>query len=609
MSEFSLQDPERVLAEVKRLQFLGEVTAARQMLEGLIESLPNGYDRFAKLHNFLLLASPDITLADMGAFYRRFSEFVRPLCRWPVAYPNQPDPQRRLKIGYVAGDFGNHVLMFLLRPFFQFHDPRRFEIHVYSNTQPEDEMTDWFKAHAHHWRPIYTLSDEDALALIQQDQIDILVDLAGFGERNRLNLFLSKPAPIQVAAALGTLTTTALPTMDYRLADPVLVPDVLLPLHAETVVYLSHHMHWDPLPGMMDLAVTPSPFQQNGLIRFGCTNRSYKLNATVVALWSRLLKAVPGSELHLKCPFFDKPEVRQHFSAAFAAHGISGERIIFAGATPIEEHFAFWQNIDIALDPFPYQGGVTTFESLFMGVPVIALDLPTGPRTASAILHSIGYAELAASSEEQYLSLATGLANNPDLLQELRQKLRQLTLNSPACNGLAYARELENAYRWMWQRWCAGKPSESGTAFWPEHIKYADEPEPPAGWIEQLMTAAQTAFGRQQFELAEDICGQCLQLRPGCPPALHLLGLIAYQFKHLEPAQELMKQALQNAPDEPEYHFNLAGLLAESGKHQEALSHYQAALKLAPHLKDIPGFESQLTRLQQAVAAPQTTRN
>lgn len=582
-----MQNRDAIVAEAKRLQFLGKIPAARQQLQQWISTHPEDQRGLGKLFNFLLLASADLSADQFKTAYQQWYQFQSQHACKARPFNNSRDPQRPLKIGYLSGDFGYHALNHVILYFFQFHDPRLFEVYIYSTTQPEDLQTDWYKSHCQQFHNIADLSVAEAVEQITRDQIDILVDLSGFGERNRLEIFLERPAPLQINAGLGMMSTTALPNMDYRLSDPVICPEALLDLNTEKVIYLSHHLHWQPFEELYELPVAAPPFLQKGFISFGCANRTYKLNPEVIRLWSQILQQVPDSRLYLKCCHFDQSEYATYFEKAFQEQGVSKERLIFVGQTSVQEHYKFWNEVDIALDPFPYQGGLTTFEALFMGVPVIALDQLTGPRTSVGILHSLGYPDLAAQSPSHYLSIACNFARQTGVLVELRQKLRQLLLNSPLCNGLAYTRELENAYRWLWQQWCHQKPVHTGS--WPEQVTGPPLPPQnfPDSWQSEALQQAHSCYARQQFEAAADICRDLLSQPHPSGEAFYLLGLIAFQTGHTPSATQLLRQALQRLPERADIHFNLAGILASEGETLEAQAHYKAALQYDPELKPL----------------------
>lgn len=362
------------------------------------------------------------------------------------------DPERRLVVGYVSSDFRNHSAALGFLPLFQHHDHRNFEIIGYSSFPTGDDMTERCRALADRWVEAWELNDDRLADRIQADKVDILVDLSGHSAGNRLTVFARKPAPIQVSA-IGHVTGTGMPVMDYLLADPVVIPAEVRYLFTEKVYDLPSCITIAPAP---DVSPSPLPMTRNGYVTFGVFNRIDKISDLAIALWSRLMQALPTSRIVVKHAAIDDPLLRDGLIARFVAHGIEADRLRCVGATPRPEHLAMFAEIDISLDPLPQNGGISTWESLQMGVPVVSkLGTGAGSRCGGAIIKAIGLHDWVADDEDGYLSIALNHASRPQELAALRASLPARVAASPAGNCEIYTRRVEAAYRTFWRDYCA----------------------------------------------------------------------------------------------------------------------------------------------------------
>ncbi|MGA2230256.1 MAG: tetratricopeptide repeat protein [Tepidisphaeraceae bacterium] len=364
-------------------------------------------------------------------------QFVR--ARAPGTAPRQ---NGRLKIGYVSADFREHVVGWNLQPILSNHDRTRFEIACYSSVVRPDAMTDRLKGHADIWRDILDLTDQQAADLIASDGIDILIDLSLHSAGNRLLIFARKPAPVQ-ACYLGYAGTTGMSAMDFRLSDPVLDPPDIAANYAEKTVRLPH-CYWCYSPGGPAPDPVPAPSQTNGYVTFGCL-ANFAKSAAAIDLWAQILAAVPDSKLLLNCP---PGTARQRVLQRVAARNIAPARLEFVGNQSFDQYMRTYQRIDIALDPFPYGGAITTCDALWMGVSVITLRgrAPIS-RAAASILTNIGLPELSAATEEEYVLLAKAT----DRILPFREGLRDRLAKSPLMQYAQFTRDLEAAYLEMAQ--------------------------------------------------------------------------------------------------------------------------------------------------------------
>jgi predicted O-linked N-acetylglucosamine transferase (SPINDLY family) len=372
---------------------------------------------------------------------------------WPHAYANDRSVGQRLKVGYVSPDFRQHSVAYFLEPLMRSHDRKEIEVFCYAEVSAPDAVTGWFKQLADHWVATVGISDEALAERIRHDGIDILVDLAGHTAKNRLPVFARKPAPVQVTW-LGYPNTTGLKAIDYRLVDAVTDPageaDALA---IETLVRLPGGFLCYGAP---DDAPVPAPTLTTGTVTFGSFNSPAKLSAATLDAWAQVLARLPKARLLLKGKPFADAATRALYLDRLAERGVAPERVELAVWLPDQAHLALYDRVDIALDPFPYNGTTTTCEALWMGVPVVTLrgDRHAG-RVGASLLTQMGMTELIAHSVEEYVETAVALARDPARLAHLRHSLRPRMAASPLCDAAGFARKVENAYRSMWQRWGA----------------------------------------------------------------------------------------------------------------------------------------------------------
>jgi len=372
-----------------------------------------------------------------------------------LPHPNSPDPARPLTLGYVSADFREHSAAAAFGPVLRRHDRRQFRVVCYSGVIEADALTAEFRALADTWRLAQDLSDVALAAQVHADGVDILIDLSGHSAGNRLAMFAQKPAPVAVTA-WGQATGTGLPAIDYLFSDPVAIPAAARGLFAEAICDLPCLLTFEAPSYAPPVAPLPAPAQ--GGVTFGCLNRFAKISSEVLAVWAHVLNAVPGSRLLLKDSALDETALQTFARETLARYGIGAERIFLRGRTPRAEHLATFAEIDIALDPFPQNGGVSTFEALWQGVPVIAqLGNGVPSRLAGAILSAAGLADWVAQNEDDYAALAARKASDLDGLARVRMALRSTVAASQAGNPDLYTRSVEDAYRLMWQRWCAAQ--------------------------------------------------------------------------------------------------------------------------------------------------------
>ena len=387
--------------------------------------------------------------------------YALPLRPASIHHDNDPDPDRRLRIGYVSPDFRGHAVGRFLLPLLAHHHHGQFEIVCYSDVRRHDPLTQEFQRHADLWRETRELDDEQLAQQVRHDRIDILVDLTMHMENSRLLTFARKPAPVQ-ATYLAYCSTTGLQTMDYRLTDPYLDPiEQEDRWYSEKSVRLPR-TYWCYQPSAGLPAVTPLPALSLGYVTFGCLNTFAKVTPPTWDAWCRLLIQVPRSRLIVHSRLGSH---RQNIFHLLESRGIDPRRLAFVKKLPTLAYFQQYQQIDIALDPFPYTGGTTTCDALWMGVPVVSIAGQTAvSRGGLSILSNIRLPELVARSAEQYVQIAAGLAADLPRLMQLRQTMRARMLQSPLMDAPAFARDVESAFRTIWKSWCMSQRSDAAAA-------------------------------------------------------------------------------------------------------------------------------------------------
>jgi hypothetical protein len=372
----------------------------------------------------------------------------------PVDFPNDPDPERRLRIGYVSPDFRDHAVAAMIEDLLRHHDPDDVEVFCYAEVARPDAVTERLHGLVRRWRPTVGVPDADVARTIRADGIDVLVDLAGHTGGNRLPVFGLKPAPVQMTW-IGYPNTTGMPAIDYignavpsgrSVEQPVVMPA----------------MTYRPPADVSDPA--PPPITAHGRPTFGCFNNVAKLNTEVIGTWSRILAALPEARLLLKAIGLADPGARADIVARFAAAGVDPARIELRGPSRRTAFMAEMADIDVALDPFPYGGSTTTLDCLWMGVPVVTLDPGWDARMSSRWhLGLLDLPDLVRPTPDAYVETAVALVRDVARLAGLRVDLRARMRASPLCDGHRYARETEERLRRLWRSWASRRAVCPGT--------------------------------------------------------------------------------------------------------------------------------------------------
>ncbi len=416
-------------------------------------------DHSASQSNLLyaLWFTPGMDISKIAEEHRRWEQTrARSLYPTSAAYPNNPDPIRRLRVGYVCPDFRDHVVGRNILPLLREHDRQQVEVFCYASVTVPDDFTQRFRELVDSYRDVLHLSDDQLAELVREDNIDILVDLSLHMAGNRILAFARKPAPVQATFA-GYPGTTGLSVIDYRLTDPYLDPLGLDKDHySETSIRLPNTFWCYELQGD-EPDVGPLPAAE-GEVTFGCLNHPCKVNDDIVLQWTQVLRELPGSQLLLLCP---DDSHRCRVTEILECQGISRDRVRMTGILPRRDYLALYNKIDIALDTLPYNGHTTSLDALWMGVPVVTQRGSTlVGRAGVSQLINLGLGELVANSTDEYVAIATGLANDLGKLIDFRANLRQRMRNSPLTDAPHFARVAEDAFRQMWYQWCKSLRSD-----------------------------------------------------------------------------------------------------------------------------------------------------
>jgi len=435
------------------LKDLGEVDLAIERLQATDKG--GGFSPIA--HSNLLFCmcySPD---HDAGAILKEAKRWNKthalPLAAKAVSHANAPDPDRPLKVGYLTGDLRTHPVGFFMEPVFENHDKTAFEIHVYATNRRADGVTGRIKGHVDQWHDAAALDPQGLADAVRDEGMDILVDLAGHTADNRLLTLARRPAPVQILGG-GHFCTSGLDCIDGLLSDRFETPEGTDGLYSEPLIRLPDDYVCYRPPDYA-AGVGPSPCLENGFITFGCFNNLAKVSGPAVALWADILGRAPDSRLLLKTAALGSARARDRLRSLFGDHGVSEDRLELEPGLAHEPFMAEYGRVDIGLDPFPYSGGLTTIEALWMGVPVVALAGETfAARHSTSHLMNAGLDDLICGEPTAYVDRALDLAADFDALNALRQSLRPALAASPILDGEKFTRNLEKVFRTLWQNWC-----------------------------------------------------------------------------------------------------------------------------------------------------------
>lgn len=421
--------------------------------------------RLSSQYNFLLYMLNHAPSSSMQEFLSTAKNFYKDcfpelanIEKAPILYNHQEKDftvNKKIKIGYISKYFFSSTGERWILDLIEKHDKNKFEIYIYHDNSAQDETTKAFAQFADHFRAVSELDDQTLAKTISKDGIDIMIDLLGHVNGNRLATFALRPAPVQVSW-FGYFGTTGLPQMDYVFADAQVVKTSEYNDFVEKVYHLPNSYCYFR-PPQISCSILEAPFKKNGYITFGCFSRFNKINSELLDLWSKVLNAVPDSKLLLKQKVLEDEDFTNYLKNFFSDRNINPDRLIFEGDEHFDQYFNAYNRIDIGLDTFPYGGGTTTMHAMLMGVPCICLE---GSRWVSRgggplYYRLIGYPELIAQTKEEYIQKAVELSKNLEKLDFYRQELPKKFLNSPVCDAISYTKDLEKAFQEIWSEKCS----------------------------------------------------------------------------------------------------------------------------------------------------------
>jgi len=425
----------------------GRCDDAIKCLRESLDHRPNA----PQIHSNLLLLlnySSEIKPRDVAAEHKAWAEHFGPPPN-PLPLPLPHDPKRRLKVGYLSSDFRKHTVSGFIDSVLTHRDRAEVEVFGYANVLRPDEVTEQLKKKTDHWRPIGGLPDEQVFDTISRDQLDVLIDLNGHTAGNRLPLLAMRPAPIQLTL-FGYPNTTGLGTVDYRITDELSDPEGLTEEYSTEQLLRLPEVPWCyAAPTDLDLEPGPLPTFARKQFTFGCLNNPAKISEACLATWVKILQTIPGTRLLLLGG--QSQAGAKRLLDRITKAGVLRDRVEVLPRLPREKYFETYQSFDLALDPFPYNGGVTTGDALWMGVPVLTVVGGTYvARQGLMVNHVLGLNEFTAASADELPGLAKQWKNRLPELAELRGTLRQRLLASPLGDAQRYVRNLEAALRRVW---------------------------------------------------------------------------------------------------------------------------------------------------------------
>jgi len=573
-------------------------------LQRVVEANPTHAEAHAKWL-FHMHYAPDCDREWLADQYRQWGQRHMPMDLARTSHDRDLDPHRRLRVGLLSGDLRSHSAAYGLELILEHYDRDQIQLYAYSNVPCPDAVTARLKAHFEAYRDIRGMDDQSAADMIEQDRIDILMAVAGHTDHHRLGVVALRPAPLQ--ADYQGINTTGMAQVDYRFADVWLDPSASQSLYVEQSVYLSGGLLCYRPPEKAG-EPTPPPVQANGFVTFGSFNNAMKINPYLIALWTEVLKATPGSRLLLKFAGGDEPRIRDRFLGRFEQAGLSASRVEIIGWRSPSRHLEMYNCVDIALDTYPFNGAMTTLEGLWMGVPTVTL---LGERYISRvgmdILSQVGLGSLVAYSPQEYVAKATALTRNGPALAKIHSSLRRAMATSPLCDGKSHAQALEQALRQMWQRWCDGQMKNQKSTIKNEALplnpdaleffigenkalKFTLSKKGLPGFLFEAASAIKVgAVDRAKAILTEPAIDEVRRIAredPVFADAAFLLAVLLSKTEQLERAEPWYQKVAQRR-SHPMVYFELANLARAQGRWSQAVAYQRQAVDLAPQSPEL----------------------
>ena len=432
------------------LKKLGKIEESIENYQKAVKIKPDYHEAYNNyLFNLHYLTKYDdqyyITVAKK--FRHSLKKIENNLCI-PYQYKKHP---KKIKIGFISGDFKEHPVGFFLSDTLKYLK-KNFELFAYSNSKKKDNLTIKIKSHFTNWCEIVDLNDLEVINKIRKDGINVLFDLSGHSAHNRLPIFINKPAPVQVSW-VGHLASTGIPEIDYIMGDPYVTPPESKNQFVENILRLPNIWCCLSKPDFKVKKIEFTPATKNGFITFGCFNNLYKLNEKVINLWAKILDSVPNSRLILKNSMLKNKHIKKKIIDQFEKYKINIEKLVLEKGSSRKELLESYNKIDITLDPFPYSGGTSSFESIWMAVPVLTKK---GSKfiscTAESINRNMGMSDWIANDENEYIIKAIEFSRNLKQLSKIKKKLILVTPESPLFNASLFAEQFKNLILQIWEK-------------------------------------------------------------------------------------------------------------------------------------------------------------
>jgi predicted O-linked N-acetylglucosamine transferase (SPINDLY family) len=445
----------------------GDIKAASEIYREMLLKQPKHPDAMSGLlfcSNYDAELTPEQIADAYKSWDARFTRWRAPPPSFK--FSNARDPDRKIKVGYVSGDFRTHSVAFFSEPLLANHNHDQFEVFCYANQRGADVVTQRMMKMADHWRWVADLTDDALVEMIRLDQIDILIDLSNHTAFHRLYTFAAKPAPIQMTT-IGMPTTTGVSAIDWRITDKWMdPPGVTEHLHAEQLLRIVSGWCYRPHDEAASLPIVELPALRNGYVTFASFNAFGKINPGVFRLWGEVLQAIPSARLRVATGGKEDDEIlNQKVRETCAECGVPLGQLDLVARLPFKDYFMSHNEVDIVVDSFPYTGATVSAHALWMGVPVITLAGPSPiHRSATSMMTAVGHPEFVANSQKEYIEIAKKWAADIEGLALLRSRLRDEMKASPLMDGAVVAKDLERALREVWRSWCATYNDESAAS-------------------------------------------------------------------------------------------------------------------------------------------------
>lgn len=556
------------------------------------------------MHSNLLFALTHSEVANPADIFEEHLGFGRQfetpwLSQWPQ-HDNERNPERVLRIGFVSADLNNHAMANFITPVLEnLIHATSLEIFIYSNNKVDDHITSHLRAVVGRWKQIQALTDDELAQQIVKDGIDILIDLSGHTGYNRLLTFARKPAPLQ-ATWMGYPMTTGMRAIDYFLTDRYYSPAGLLDEQfTEKLLRLPAAAPYVPSPAAP--AIEPAPSLEHGYITFGSFNRANKLNRSVIACWSALLRAVPQAKILLAG--MPSEQMIDMLRGWFDEEEIAADRLSFHAITNIRDYLALHRHVDVCLDTWPYTGGTTTLNALWMGVPTLTMVGQTLPsRVGATILSHQELDQFIAHDEADFLQKGVSIAADLSALANMRMGMRARISNSAAGQPALIAAGVESALRTMWQRWCAGLPTESFDAD-PSQSSLAKRAASMKALhavnVDAALLLAIEHHQAGRLVEAETLYLAIIHSQPRHAIANHNMGLLADQIGYFNKALPYLRAAILTTPDEGQFILSYGQALLHAGQADAAVEVLADAIERNLQTGDTQAL---LSRAQSAAA-------